>query len=158
MNFAIMCGSIRPIKNNEILMKNDNFEMKLSEMTKPEIPQLKHEDMLGNAIANAKDKSVVSLWWLSVPAFIVLMLIMKSVYMPGISLVSNIKEMEQQNKFVSIIFFLISPIVLIIINAFSIRKIYFLSGSPKSASFLQSAWLNIIVIAFAAIVLIIYSL
>ena len=64
-------------------MKNNSFEMKLAEMTKPEIPQLKHEDMLGNAISNAKDKSVVSLWWLSVPVFIVLMLLMKSVYMPG---------------------------------------------------------------------------
>jgi hypothetical protein len=139
-------------------MKKDNFEMKLKEMTKPEIPHLKHEDMLGNAIANAKDKSVVSLWWLSVPAFIVLMLVLKSVYMPGTTLVSNMKEMELQNKFVSIIFFLVSPIVLIIINALSIRKIYYLSGSPKSAGFLQAAWLNIMVIAFAVVVLIMYSL
>jgi len=139
-------------------MEKDNFEMKLTEMTKPEIPHLKHEDMLGNAIVNAKDKSVVSLWWLSVPAFIVLMLIMKSVYMPGTTLVSNMKEMELQNKFVSIVFFLISPLVLIIINAFSIRRIYFLSGSPKSAAFLQSAWLNVMVIAFAVVVLIMYSL
>ena len=143
---------------NIIGMENNNFEMKLTEMTKPEIPQLKHEDMLGNAIVNAKDKSVVSLWWLSVPAFIVLMLIMKSVYMPGTTLVSNMKEMELQNKFVSIIFFLVSPVVLIIINALSIRKIYYLSGSPKSAAFLQAAWLNIMVIAFAVVVLIMYSL
>ena len=139
-------------------MENDNFEMKLTEMTKPEIPHLKHEDMLGNAIVNAKDKSVVSLWWLSVPAFIILMLIMKSIYMPGTTLVSNMKEMELQNKFISIIFFLVSPIVLIIINAFSIRKIHFLSGTPKSATFLQAVWLNIMVIAFAVVVLIIYSL
>jgi archaellum biogenesis protein FlaJ (TadC family) len=139
-------------------MKNDNFEMKLTEMTKPKIPHLKHEDMLGNAIINAKDKLVVSLWWLSVPAFIVLMLIMKSVYMPGTTFVSNLKEMEQQNKLVSILFYLISPIVLIIINAFSIRKIYFLSGSPKSAAFLQAAWLNIMVIALAAVVLMMYLL
>jgi hypothetical protein len=139
-------------------MKNDNFEMKLTEMTKPEIPHMKHEDMLGKAIVNAKDKSVLSLWWLSVPAFIVLMLIMKSIYMPGTTLVSNMKEMELQNKFVSVVFFLVSPIVLIIINAFSIRKIYFLSGSPKSATFLQTVWLNIMVIAFAVVVLIMYSL
>jgi hypothetical protein len=139
-------------------MKNDNFEMKLTEMTKPEIPHMKHEDMLGNAIVNAKDKSVVSLWWLSVPAFIVLMLVMKSVYMPGTTLVSNMKEMELQNNFVSIIFFLVSPAVLILINALSIRKIYFLSGSPKSATFLQAVWLNIMVIAFAVVVLIMYSL
>jgi hypothetical protein len=127
-------------------------------MTKPEIPHLKHEDMLGNAIVNAKDKSVVSLWWLSVPAFIILMLIMKSIYMPGTTLVSNMNEMAAQNKLVSIIFFLIGPLVLIIINAFSIRKIYFLCGSPKSATFLQSVWLNIMVIAFAVVVLIMYSL
>ncbi len=132
--------------------------MKLTEMTKPEIPHLKHEDILGNAIANAKDKSVLSLWWLSVPAFIVLMLVMKSVYMPGTTLISNMKEMELQNKYVSIVFFLVSPIVLIIINAFSIRKIYFLSGSPKLAAFLQTVWLNIMVIAFAVAVLIMYSL
>jgi hypothetical protein len=139
-------------------MEKDNFEMKLNEMTKPEIPHMKHEDMLAKAIVNEKDKSVVSLWWLSVPAFIVLMLVMKSVYMPGTTLVSNMKEMELQNKFVSIVFFLISPIVLILINALSIRKIYFLSGSPKSATFLQFVWLNIMVIVFAVVVLIMYSL
>jgi hypothetical protein len=139
-------------------MENDNFEMNLNEMTKPEIPHMKHEDMLSNAIVNATDRSVVSLWWLSVPAFIVLMLIMKSIYMPGTTLISNMKEMELQNKFVSVVFFLASPIVLIIINALSIRKIYFLSGSPKSASFLQAVWLNIMVIAFAVVVLIMYSL
>ena len=139
-------------------MKKDSFEMKLKEMSKPEIPHLKHEDMLGNAIVNAKDKSVVSLWWLSVPAFIVLMLIMKSIYMPGSTLVSNMNEMAVRNKLVSIVFFLISPVVLIIINALSIKKIYFLSGSPKSFTFLQTVWLNIMVIAFAVVVLIMYSL
>jgi len=33
-------------------------------MTKPEIQGLKHESMLADAITNAKDKSVVSWWWL----------------------------------------------------------------------------------------------
>lgn len=132
--------------------------MKLNEMTKPDIHHLKHEDMLENAIVNAKDKSVVSLWWLSVPVFIVFMLIIKSIYMPGTTLVSNMNAMTVHNKLVSIIFFLISPVVLILINTLSIRKIYFLSGSPKSATFLQAVWLNIMVIAFAVVVLIMYSL
>ena len=143
---------------NIIGMKNDNFEMKLTEMTKPEIPHLKHEDMLADAIVNGTDKSVVSLWWLSVPAFIVLMLVMKSIYMPGTTLLSNMHEMTAKNKFISTVFFLASPLVLIIINSFSIRKIYFLSGSPKSANFLQAVWLNIMVIAFAVVVLVMYSL
>lgn len=139
-------------------MKKDNFEMKLNEMTKPEIPHLKHEDMLSKAIINAVDKSVLSLWWLSVPVFVILMLLMKSIYMPGTTLISNMKEMAVQNRIVSIIFFLVSPVALIIINILSIRKIYFLSGSPKSASFFQAVWLNIMVIAFAVVVLIMYSL
>jgi hypothetical protein len=139
-------------------MKNDNFEMKLTEMSKPEIPSLKHEDMLGRAITNAKDKSIVSLWWLSVPLFIILMLVMKSVYMPGTTLVSNMSEMETRNKFTSIIFFLISPVVIIIFNALSIRKIHFMSGSPKSISFLETVWINILAIALSVIVLIIYIL
>jgi hypothetical protein len=143
---------------NIIGMEKDNFEMKLNEMTKPDIPHMKHEDMLSKAIINAEDKSVLSLWWLSVPAFVILMLLMKSIYMPGTTLISNMKEMAVQNRFASIIFFLISPLALIIINILSIRKIYFLSGSPKSASFLQTVWLNIMVILFALVVLIMYLL
>jgi hypothetical protein len=139
-------------------MEKDNFEMKLKEMTKPEIPHLKHEDMLSDAIVNAKDKSIVSLWWLSVPAFIILMLLMKSIYMPRTTLVSNMSEMETRNKYTSIVFFLVSPIVIVIFNALSIRKIHFLSGSPKSFNFLEAVWINILTIALSVIVLIIYIL
>jgi hypothetical protein len=119
-------------------MEKQIFERKLEKMTKPEIPQLKHEDMLANAIINAKDKSVVSRWWLSVPVFIIMMLLMKSVYMPGTTLITNIHELTSREKYMSLVFFLISPAVLIIVNVFSIRKIYFLSGSPKSLNFLQT--------------------
>lgn len=139
-------------------MKNDNFEMKLKEMTKPEIPHLKHEDMLSNAIVNAKDKSIVSLWWLSVPLFIITMLIMKSIYMPGSTLASNMSEMEIRNRYISILFFLFSPIVIIIFNALSIKKIFFLSGNPKSVNFLVAVWINVLAILLSAFILIIYSL
>ena len=143
---------------NIIGMEKDNFEMKLNEMTKPIIPHMKHEDMLAKAIINAKDKSVVSLWWLSVPLFIIIMLVMKSIYMPGTTLASNMSEMEIKNKFTSIIFFIISPVVIIIFNALSIRRIHFLSGSPKSLKFLEAVWINILAISLSVIVLIIYSL
>jgi hypothetical protein len=139
-------------------MEKQNFEIILAEMTKPEIPQLKHEDMLAKAIINAKDKSAVSWWWVSVPLFILMMLLMKSFYMPGTSLISNIHELAGKEKYMSLIFFLISPIVLIIENAFSIRKIYFLSGSPKSMNFMKIVWFNILIIVLSAIILIIYSL
>jgi hypothetical protein len=139
-------------------MEKENFEKKLENMTKPEIRALKHEDMLAGAIINAKDKSIVGWWWLSVPAFVILMLMMKSVFMPGTTLISNMHEMESTQKYVSIIFFLISPLILIMINALTIKKIYFLSGSPKSIRFLGTIWYNVLIIIFSLLILIIYSI
>ena len=139
-------------------MEKENFEKKLENMTKPEIRALKHVDMLAGAIINAKDKSIVGWWWLSVPAFVILMLMMKSVFMPGTTLISNMHEMESTQKYVSIIFFLISPLILIMINALTIKKIYFLSGSPKSIRFLGTIWYNVLIIIFSLLILIIYSI
>ena len=139
-------------------METQNFENKLKEMEKPEILNLKHEDILSRAIINAKDKSVVSWWWLSVPVFIILMLMMKSTFMPGTTLISNMHELESGQKFISVAFFLISPLLLIIINALTIRKIHFLSGSPKSLNFLEAVWFNILIIVVAALIVLIYSL
>jgi hypothetical protein len=139
-------------------MENENFEKKLMDMIKPEIKELKHEAMLADAIVNAKDKSVVSWWWLSVPVFIILMLMMKSTFMPGTTLISNMHELEGSQKYMSLIFFLISPLILILINAFSIKKIYFLSGRPKSINFLGTIWFNILIIILSVLILIIYSL
>jgi hypothetical protein len=143
---------------NIIAMKNENFEKKLTEMSKPEISRLKHEEMLADAIINAKDKSVVSLWWLSVPLFVIGMLLMKSLYMPGTDLISNLHDLASRQKNISLIFFLASPLIIILINALSIRKIYFLSGSPKSFRFLESVWVNIVVIIACLVILLIYSL
>jgi len=139
-------------------MKTDNFEKQLADMTKPEVNGLKHEDMLATAIINAHDKSVVSWWWLSIPVFIILMLIMKSTFMPGTTLISNMHELESSQKYMSLIFFLISPVIMIIINALTIKKIHFLSGSPKSIIFLEKIWFNALIIALSVLILIIYSL
>ena len=139
-------------------MEKQKFETKLKNMTKPEIHSLKHQDLLADAIINAKDKSAVSSWWIAVPIFIILMLIMKSTFMPGTTLISNLHELEEKNKYVSLVFFLISPLAIIILNSFSIRKIYLLSGSPKSADFLKSVWQNVLIIVFCLIIMLIYTL
>jgi hypothetical protein len=119
---------------------------------------LRREDILADAIINAKDKSVVSWWWLSVPVFIILMLLMKSYFMPETTLITNIHEFAGREKYMSLIFFLISPIVLIVVNVFSIRKLYFLSGNPKSLNFLEIVWFNIVIIALSVVILLIYLL
>lgn len=137
-------------------MEQNNFEEKLLRMTKPEVSQLKHEDMLAKAIITAKEKSVLSAWWLSIPLYMLAMLLMKSFYMPSTTLLSNLHELAHQMKYTSLLFFVFVPIIFIIINFISIRKIYFFSGSPKKISFLKTVWLNALIILASLIILFVY--
>lgn len=139
-------------------MESQNFEENLLKMTKPEVSQLKHQDMLSKAITNAKDKSVMSWWWLSTPLYIIAALLMKSVFMPQTTLLSNIQEFAFKEKYLAILIFLILPVIFIFLNFISIRKIYFLSGSPKSINFMLVVWYNILIIVVSIIVLIIYAI
>ena len=136
----------------------ENFEEKLSQMTKPEITHLKHQDMLANAIIKAKDKSVISWWWLSIPLYLFATLLMKTIFMPQTTLRLNIHDFTSRQIYSSVLFFLVLPIVFIVINFISIRNIYFLSGSPKTITFLRTAWFNVLMIIFSILILIIYSL
>jgi hypothetical protein len=139
-------------------MNAQDFEEKLKQITKPEVDHLKHEHMLGNAIANAKDKSVVSWRWLAIPLYIIAMLWMKSVYMPETSLISGIHDFAAKQKFMSVTLFVVLPVIFIISNFLSIRKIYFLSGSPKTVNFIGRVWFNVLMIFLCSLLLIIYSL
>ena len=139
-------------------MEKKSFEELLTQMTKPEVTQLKHQEMLASSITKAKDKSVLSWWWLSIPLYIIAMLLMKSVFMPQTSLVSSLHELISKEKYSSVFFFLLLPIVFMVINFLSIRKIYFLSGNPKTLHFLESVWFNVLIILFSILILIIYSL
>ena len=136
----------------------DKFEKKIIEMSKPEISKLKHQDILTDAIIKAKDKSVLSWWWLSIPLYIIAALLMKTFFMPHTTLISNIHELTGSEKYSSLLFFLILPVVFITINFLSIRKIYFLSGNPKTIKFLKAVWFNIFLIVASILILIIYSL
>jgi hypothetical protein len=139
-------------------MDTQNFEEKLKQMTKPEINQLKHQDMLADAITKAKDKSVVSWWWLIIPLYVISTLLMKTFFMPGTTLISNIHEFTTGQRFTSTIFLLILPIIFILVSFFNIRKVYSLSGNPKSVNFLKTVWLDILTILFSMLILIIYAL
>jgi hypothetical protein len=139
-------------------METNNFEAKLSQMTKPEVNQLRHQEMVADAISNAKDRSVVNWWWLSIPLYIIAALLMKTAFMPKTTLISNIHEFTGKEKYSSLLFFLILPAMSIIINLIDIRKIYFLTGSPKELKFLEAVWYNILMIIISVLILIIYSL
>ena len=139
-------------------METENFENKLIQMTKPEVSQLKHQDMLANAITKAKDKSVVSWWWLCIPLYIIATLLMKTFFIPGTTLISNIHKLTGKEMYSSVLFFFLLPIVFITINFISIRKIYLLSGNPKMVNFIFSIWFNAVIIIFSMLVILIYLL
>lgn len=138
-------------------MEIQNFEGKLINMTKPEVSDLKHQEMLSDAITNSKDKSVLSWWWLSVPLYMLAALLMKCIYMPHSSLFSNLHNLTGSEKYASILFFLIVPIIFSVLNFISIRTIYFLSGSPKIVDFLLTVWHNVLIIVLSILILIIYT-
>lgn len=136
----------------------EKFEETLINMTKPQVSQLKHEDMLAKAVTRAKDKSVLSWWWLSIPIYIIAALLMKTLFMPHTTFISNIHDLTSKEEYSSLLFFTILPIFFILINFISIKKNYFLSGSPKTIRFLRSVWFNVLIIIASGLILIIYSL
>lgn len=136
----------------------EDFERGLKQMTKPEIGELKHQDALNRAIIKAKDKSVLSWWWLAVPSFIILMLLMKSLYMPDTTLSSGLRDFTERNKILAYLFFIVAPVILILINAVSIKKVYHVEGRPEIFGLLRAMWLNITIVGLCITILLIYIL
>ncbi len=107
-------------------------------MTKPEVSKLKHQNMLEKAIIKAKDKSVLSWWWLSIPLYILAGLLMKSIFMPSTTFGSNLHDLMGKEKYSSILFFLIVPIVFIIINVYEYQRNLLSVGKPEIIKLFES--------------------
>lgn len=137
-------------------MEMKNFEENLINMSKPEISQLKHQDMLANAIIKAKDKSVVSLWWLSIPLYLVAALAMKSIYFPQASLISTFRELTDQQGYMAVLLFIALPVILIIINFLAIRQLYFLYGNTKLILFIKTVMAQVLIIILSFLILLFY--
>jgi hypothetical protein len=133
-------------------METQDFENKLSQMKKPEVSNLEHQAILAEAIIKAKDKLVLSSWWLSIPMYIIAAFIMKSIYMPQTTLLISLHEFAAKQKLLAILLFIVVPILFIILNFISIRNTYKISGS------LKYAWLNLLIILFSILLLLIFTL
>jgi hypothetical protein len=134
-------------------MSIENFEDTLMNMEKPDVHELKHEAMLPDIIARTKDRSVVSLWWLFIPLYIIAMLVMKSLYVPNTSLFSFLHDFADQQTSTSVLLFNILPVLLIIINIISVKQLYFLYGSLTKAAFLKIVWSQVFIIIISLLVL-----
>ena len=133
-----------------------NFEDELMKMKKPEITELKHESLLARAFVNARDKSVVTWWWLSIPLYITVMLLMKSYFKPGTGFISNLHEITKNGDLLSVLFFLLIPLLFILLNFISLLKIYMFSGSPEFTHFLKQVWYNVLMVILSLVVVLFY--
>lgn len=136
-------------------MNLQNFEAQLLEMSKPDVAELKHQEMLANAITSAKDKSVLSGWWLSIPLYLVAALLMKTYFMPQTTLPDNLHEFTHAHRYIAALLFLVLPIVFIGVSSISIKRIYFLMGNANKLRFLQSVWHQILVILLSLLLIIV---
>jgi len=134
----------------------NDFEKTLIQISKPQITELKHQELLAEAISKIKHRNVLNWWWLSIPVYIACMLLMKSYFMPHSTLISNFEEFKLKNKFLSPLLFVAIPILLSAINMLSIRNIYLLSCNPRTFQFVKTVFINIIIIVMSLIILIIY--
>lgn len=139
-------------------MEMEKFEESLSRMTKPEVKELMHEEALAKGIASVRDKSTVSLWWLSIPVYLIAAFIMKSLYTPGLSIDSAFQELFESQSYLSALLFLVLPILLVVINFINAKQLLFLYGQSDGMGRLKLVLVEVIVIAVSLIVLIIYLL
>ncbi len=139
-------------------MTTEKFADVLSNMTKPEVNELKHEDDLSKVIMKAKARSAVSFWWLCIPLYIIAALIMKSYYAPNGSLIKILHEFTDSKGYTTILLFFILPVLLIVINLLTIKQLYFLYSGLTKAGFLKTIAVPILIIFLSLLVLLIYFL
>jgi hypothetical protein len=137
---------------------DNNFENILNNMTKPDVPELKHEDMLPGMIMKAKGKTAVSFWWLIIPLYVIAAFVMKSFYMPGSSFISILHQATNSNSYITVLLFLVLPIILTIANVLTIKQLFFLYGSLKKEAFIKIIVVELLIILLSLLVIIIYFL
>lgn len=133
----------------------EDLEKILADMSKPEIGNLKHQDLLAKNILNARRKTVLSWWWICIPLYVLSALIMKGFYKHSSSLAQNLSELAIKNKYLVYLFFVGVPAIVIIINAATIFKIYSIAGLSKS-SVVKRMLPNMLMIVLALVALVIY--
>ena len=137
-------------------MENNKFEEELTQMSKPEVHELKHARLVTEILRNAGDGSVLSAWWLSIPVYILAMLCMQALYLPHSHPLHLLRQLIRGQDWTFLLFFAVVPAVCAIANAILLRKIWFLSGSPGIVGLLRVGWRQILVMLLCALILFIY--
>jgi hypothetical protein len=99
----------------------EDFEKMLTEISKPEVKLLRHQDLLAGKIVHTKNRNALSLWWLLVPLYIIVTLTMKTFYLKT-SFKHEIGLFRATNPIISFMLFLMLPALIIIFAAFFSAK------------------------------------
>jgi hypothetical protein len=95
----------------------EDFEKMLTEISKPEVKTLKHQDLLAEQIMRAKNRNALSVWWLLIPLYVIATFSMKTVYMKT-SLKQEINLFKAHSPLLSFGLFLLLPALIILVSAF----------------------------------------
>ncbi len=137
----------------------EEFEKKLIGLSKPEVSDLKHQKMLAEHIIHQKRKTALTWWWAFIPLYVIVALIMKSLYFPGHDLSSDLREFISVNQVLSVIIFGLLPGLTILLNFAGIKNIYFYSGANRlTTSLIRSFLFPVLLIVISIVVIMVYAL
>ena len=139
-------------------MANQNIEEILNNMSKPEVQEMKHEEMLAKVVIKSKGKVALSFWWLCIPLYLIAAFAMKSFYVPGSTFSSTFHELTDTKSYTAIALFIVLPVALIIVNALSIKQLFYLYSSLTKSGFLETIAFELVIIILSVLMLIIYFL
>jgi hypothetical protein len=136
----------------------DDLEEILNTLSKPVIPELKHEGRVLEEIMKAKDRLALTWWWSVIPMYIILCLVMKGMFAPRTTFLAEINLFIHNSPRTGIILFVVLPVLSVVINFYAINRIYFWSGRPKKLFWLKQVVFNILWLIVSLAILVVYSI
>lgn len=131
----------------------ERIEDVLNQMSKPELDELQHEEILARTIVKGQAEARISFWWISIPIYFFLAFLMKSYYTPNLSVPDALHEPFRTHPVIILLVFWWLPATLILICLLNARNAYFLFGNSRKPAFLRIISGEIIVILVSLIVL-----
>ncbi len=108
-------------------------------------------------ISSVKDRLTLCLWWLSIPVYTIAIQYMKTWFLPKTIFRFNIHDFLIRERSAAFFMFVILPVLLILINAFSIRDLFKLENAyPKSKPLVLIMVIVLEIIISAAVICIFF--
>lgn len=134
----------------------DEFEQMLDDLSRPELPPLRHQEFMERAVIRIKARTIVSLWWLVIGCYVVASLLMKAAHVPGSSFARSFRLFSTVHPGWTILLFVVIPTAVAIFTAVSLHRIYVLAGRPRKAAFLRRMTLQSLTLVASIALLFMY--